>query len=42
MMDTINATNIPTARICNSTAEKAKPNLTIFNKLAPTITGMAR
>ena len=41
-MDTIKDTAIPTRRVITSQEVKSNPNFTIFNKLAPNITGMAR
>ena len=40
--ETTNATNIPTNKIVNSLAVKTKPNFKSFNRLAPTITGIAK
>jgi hypothetical protein len=39
-METIKATNIPSKRMKISYPVKSKPNFTIFNKLAPNITGI--
>ena len=41
-IETINATSIPTIKIKNSINEKLNPKRTIFNKLAPNITGIAK
>ena len=41
-MDTRNATPIPVARIAYSIEVKANPYFSIFRRLAPAITGMAR
>ena len=38
----MNATIQPTAKMAASVPVKAKPNLAIFNKLAPNITGIAK
>ena len=40
--DTANATNEPNNNVINSALVKTNPNLTIFNKLAPSITGIAK
>ena len=40
--DTKNATIIPTNKIVSSIPVKENPNFTIFNKLAPSITGIAK
>ena len=40
--DTINATTIPVSRITASAHVKESPNFKIFNKLAPSITGIAK
>ena len=41
-MDTRNATAMPTTSRESSAAVKAKPNFTIFRRLAPNITGIPR
>ena len=41
-METKKATTIPVIRIAASIPVNAKPNLIIFSKLAPSITGIAR
>ena len=40
--ETINATTIPKSRIKISAPVKWNPNFTIFNRLAPNITGIPR
>ena len=40
--DTTNATTIPVKRIASSIPVKLNPNLIIFKRLAPNITGIAR
>ena len=40
--DTIKDTAIPTTRITTSQEVKSSPNFTIFSRLAPNITGIAR
>ena len=42
MTETTKATTIPVKRIPNSNPLKAKPNFNTFNRLAPSITGIAR
>ena len=42
IMDTINATTIPTSNNIASSKEKMRPNLNNFNALAPNMTGIAR
>ena len=42
IMDTINATTMPTSSRMASSKEKMRPNLNSFNALAPNITGIAR
>ena len=41
-MDTINAVAMPIIRIISSLPVKESPNLRIFSRLAPSITGIAR
>ena len=41
-MDTRNATSMPVPRRISSVPEKRKPYLTIFKRLAPAMTGIAR
>ena len=41
-IDTTKATIIPVSRIATSIPVKWKPNCTIFSKLAPNITGIAK
>ena len=41
-MEETNATTIPTNRIASSPPVKLNPNFTIFKRLAPAITGIAR
>lgn len=42
MIETTNATTIPTIKIMSSAPVKENPNFRIFRRLAPNITGMPR